>query len=62
MSKTVEQLAKEYALKTHSGGWEVEASEDGFLAGYKAAQETYEAEIRELKEELKGYYAKSECL
>jgi len=49
MSKTVEQLAKEYAAETHSGGWEVEASEDGFLAGYKAAQEKYEKLLEELK-------------
>lgn len=38
MSKTPEQMAQEYAVKQHQGGWEVAASKDGFLAGYKAAK------------------------
>jgi hypothetical protein len=36
-------------------------SKHAYLAGCRAAQDKYEAEIRELKEELKGYYAKTEA-
>ena len=48
MTKTPEELAEEYALKTHLGGWEVAASEDGFLAGYHSRDE----EIAMLREEI----------
>jgi hypothetical protein len=46
--KTPEELAKEYALKTHLGGWEVAASDYGFLAGYHSRDE----EVAKLKEEI----------
>lgn len=69
MSKTPEELALEYAHQVQlfwDGGpldhHIVVLKEMAFLAGYKAAQETYKQEIRELKEELKDYYAKSEAL
>jgi len=52
MSKTPEDLAKEYALKTHLGGWEVAASEDGFLAGYHAAKEHAHAALEEAEAEI----------
>ena len=66
MSKTPEEMAEEYTRDWWGGLPEAEgmrkSARENFLAGYKAAQETYEAEIRELKEELKNYYAKTECL
>lgn len=41
MSKTPEELAHEWSV--------TEGGDLGFLAGYKAAQDKYEAEITELK-------------
>jgi hypothetical protein len=51
--KTPEEMAEEYADSCLTTNAYI-LSKEGFLAGYKAAQETYEAEIRELKEELKN--------
>jgi hypothetical protein len=66
MNKTPEELAEEYTKDWWGNLPEAEgmrkSARENFLAGYKAAQNTYEDEIRELKEELKSYYAKTECL
>jgi hypothetical protein len=48
MNKTPEQMAIEYAEVTHGGGWELAASEDGYLAGYHSRDE----EVKQLKEEI----------
>jgi hypothetical protein len=75
MSKTPEELAEEWVNitfnesdllddeKTEPTALEAykTISKHAYLAGCRAAQDKYEAEIRELKEELKGYYAKTEA-
>jgi hypothetical protein len=63
MSKTPEQLANEWAIDWHKDCDYPDAileqthaaTMDTFLAGYEAAQERYEARIKELEVELENW-------
>lgn len=54
-SKTPEELAEEYGDKIKDTHSVTAACEKAFLAGYKAAQEKYEARIKELEIELDNW-------
>lgn len=61
MSKTPEEMAEEYA-NDRCGTWEEcendnewEEAKRGFLAGYKAAEEKYKAQIKELEIQLENW-------
>jgi hypothetical protein len=57
-----QKIASEYLKDKGIEGFLLPFAENRFIDGYQVAKKKYEEEIRELKEELKGYYAKTECL
>lgn len=51
--KTPEELAEEWVSKNTTGSETYEHGlRNGFLAGYQAAKETYEARIKELEQAI----------
>ena len=50
--KTPEEMAEEYAELM---SFDVRGHQRGFLAGYKAAQQEYEAKIQELETQLENW-------
>lgn len=55
MSKTPEEMAKEYVKQEQLEYEEASGAYYGFLAGYKAAEEKYKAQIKELETQLENW-------
>ena len=53
MSKTAEEMAEEYVWKHYK--YSAINHQLDFLAGYKAAQQEYEAKIQELETQLENW-------